>query len=296
MKKHILFALSASMILVPVFSHAVTVGPAKLEYTVDPGSVMKGELFLLNEGSEAKTFYPTFERFTERDNGEKNFTKEESDLATWFTVAPSVKLSSGENRQIPFTITVPKDAPPGGHFAVIWWSTSPPGKGKEQVSIVTRAGILVYLTVTGDSMESASITWFGAAKRFFGSLPINFSFIFSNTGNSYLRPSGEVRIKNILGSVKEMIPVNPHGAIVLPQVEKSFALTLGSNAFFFGPYRAELDLTYGEKQQKLSESFWVLILPWKAILFVAILLVLILFVIPRGIKKYNKWIIHKSRG
>lgn len=296
MKKHILIALSASMILMPVFSYAVTVGPAKLEYTVDPGSVMKGQLFLLNESSEAKTFYPTFEKFTEGSNGEKRFTKEESDLATWFDVAPSIALSPGDNRQVPFTITVPQGAPPGGHFAVIWWSTTPPGKSKEQVSIVTRAGILVYLTVTGDVQESASISWFGAVKRFFGSLPIDFSFIFKNTGNSYVRPSGEVRVKNILGSVKEVIPVNPHGALVLPQAEKSFALTLGSSAFFFGPYRAELDLTYGEKQQKLSESFWVLVLPWKALLLVVALLFLVLFVIPRGIKKYNKWIIHKSRG
>jgi len=277
-------------------TQAVTVGPVKLEYKVDPGETLEGELFLQNEGSSVQTFYPSFERFTEDSSGQKNFTKETSDLSTWFKMASSVTLGGGESRQIPFTIQVPKNAPPGGHFAVIWWSTSPPGSSGKQVSIVTRAGILVYLTVSGDVKEVGSIKDFYPATRFFTSFPLNFSIVFENSGNTYLKPMGTLKIKNIFGGTAIETPVNEFGSNVFPQVSKNFSVTLNPNGFFFGPYRAVLELSYGQPQQTAIKNVWFLILPWKTLIIFIVFLAIVFFVIPRGIKKYNAWIISKARG
>jgi hypothetical protein len=55
------------------FAHAasaVTVGPVRLEYSVNPGDVVTGDILLLNEGNTDQSFYSSFERFTENDNGE----------------------------------------------------------------------------------------------------------------------------------------------------------------------------------------------------------------------------------
>ncbi len=292
MKKLFFVAILAGWFVAPLLAQAVTVGPVKLEYFVDPGKIIKGEFFLQNEESLAHSFYPSFEKFTENNKGEKIFTKEESDLSTWFKIASPINLNSGEGRTIPFTIVVPKDAPPGGHFAVIWWSTTPPGPAGKQVSIVTRAGILVYLTVSGDIKESGILTNF-LADRFFSGPPFNFTVSFLNTGNSYLKPEGRIVIKNLFGKERASAAVNEFGSNILPQSEKSFNVQIQSDSFFFGLYRAEINLLYGTNQQKITQSFWFWVLPWKALVVFIIILFLIFFAIPKGIKKYNTWIISK---
>ena len=72
-----------SAFLFPLLVQAVTVGPVKLEYSVDPGDVISGEIFLLNETKKAKTFYPTFEKYIEVD-GKKKFLTGESEIEEWF--------------------------------------------------------------------------------------------------------------------------------------------------------------------------------------------------------------------
>lgn len=299
MKKNTVILLLAFVILgfgaVYSITKAVTVGPVKLEYVVDPGKTLKGNFFLQNEGSVTQNFYPSFERFMEDSSGQKNFTKEESDLATWFKVATPVVLRPGEGKQIPFTIVVPKNAPPGGHFAVIWWITTPPGPAGKQVSIVTRAGILVYLTVTGDVKEEGSLLGFYPATRFFTSTPLNFSILFKNSGNTYLKPSGSVQIKNIFGGVAAEAPVNEFGSNVFPQVNKTFSVSLNPTGFFFGLYHAVLNLSYGSNQQTVSAGRWMIIASWGKIIVFLVILFLIFFAIPKGIKKYNAWILSKAR-
>ncbi len=292
----ILVAVVAGFVFSPPVSRAVTVGPVKLEYKVDPGETLRGELFLQNEGSVTQTLYPSFERFTEDSSGQKNFTKEESDLSTWFKIISSVTLKSGEGRQIPFTIQVPKNAPPGGHFAVIWWSSSPPGGNSKQVSIITRAGILVYLTVSGNVNEAGSLKEFYPSTRFFTSFPLNFSILLENSGNTYLKPVGILKVKNLFGGTAMEGPVNEFGSNVFPQISKGFSVILNpEKGFFFGPYRAVLELNYGDPQQTVTKNVWFLILPWGTLIGFIILLFLIFFAVPRGIKKYNAWIISKAR-
>lgn len=287
----------AVFLFLPAFSQAVTVGPVKLEYKVDPGATLNGQLFLQNDGSETQTFYPSFDKFTEDSSGNKNFTKETSDLATWFKIASSVTLKVGESNQVPFIINVPKNAPPGGHFAVIWWSNSPPSGNGQQVSIVTRAGILVYLTVSGQVQEEGSITSFLPQTIFFTSTPVNFSLTFKNSGNTYLKPGGSLEIKNIFGSVLAETAINPFGENIFPGTYKTFDLALNPGGFLFGIYHTAADVSYGEiNPQTVSVGAWIIIAPWGTLIGFIIILFLIFFGIPFGIKRYNAWIVRKMTG
>lgn len=289
MKKYFLLPLVLGFLLLPVLTRAITVGPVKLEYSVDPGAEIKGEMFLQNNESAKRTFYPSFEKFTEVD-GQKQFSKENSDLSTWFKVESFVTLAPGESKQIPFRIEVPKNAPPGGHFAVVWWSTSPPGDNK-QVSIVTRAGILVYLTVSGDIRESGELAMFGA-DRWITTLPITFNIVFRNNGNSYLAPAGSIVIKNLWGGVRGEAKINEFGANILPQSERTFNPAISPDGFMFGPYRAELTLNYGTGHT-VKKSIWLIALPLKGVLTILILAFILFWGIPKGIRKYNAWILSR---
>ena len=289
----LLFILSFSFFY--SITQAVTVGPVKLEINADPGDVVRGELFLMNEEKKGtKIFYPDFQKFIEED-GSKKFIAEKSDLATWFEIDYPITLNSLEGRNIPFTLRVPEDASPGGHFAVIWWSASSPDVG--QVSIVTRAGILVYLTVSGEIKEQGQILEFTTQnkKKFFGSPPINFTINFENTGNVHLKPKGEIQIKNIFGGTKAIIDVNTKDISILPQSKKTLNEEWNFSGFVFGPYKADLKLVYGDTQQEVKQSFWIVIIPWKKLLLLVLIIILVFFGIPKGLRKYNQWIVDKYR-
>lgn len=106
--------------------YAVTVGPVKIEYTLDPGSQVRGELFIKNNSDETKTFYPAIEKFEENDGRKVFFRDVESTLSMWISGLEPVTLGPNEDVRTQFTMNVPENAPPGGHFGVIWWSASPP--------------------------------------------------------------------------------------------------------------------------------------------------------------------------
>ncbi|MDP2864476.1 MAG: hypothetical protein Q8N73_02380 [bacterium] len=295
MRNLFLFIFLAVVLGFAFESQAVTVGPVKLDYSVDPGDVIEGEFFLMNEGNETQTFYPDFEKFKE-ENGEKIFLKEKSDLATWIKTDSSVSLGPGAQKNVAFKIEIPKNAPPGGHFAVVWWGTAPPGDGG-QVTIAVRAGILLLIRVSGDIQEEGRILSFQTAnsKKIFWSAPVGFQIVFNNDGNVHLKPAGTITIKNILGRVSGEITVNPYALQVLPQSKRTFEEKWTPPRFAFGLYKAEVNFVFGESQKNASQGFWFLFIPLKTLVLIILILVLIFFILPKGIKKYNQWVIAKAR-
>lgn len=289
----LLIGLFCFPIIFPIIIEAITVGPVKLEISVDPGDIATGELFLMNDGEQTQTFYPVFETFIEENGVKKFITDTKSDLANWFDLPSSVTLNSQGQKNIPFTLRIPNNASPGGHFAVIWWSTASPEKLEtKQVSIVTRAGILVYLRVSGDIKEEATVSDFNTNKKIYWNPPVNFSITLENSGNVYLKPVGTLLVKNIFGATKGEILINQKTSLILPQSKKTFTDSWIFTGFTFGPYRANLDLVYGESQYHIQKTVWFFILPLK-ITFIIFGIILAVFVI---IPQYNKWLIRKYKS
>lgn len=285
----------ATLFIIFVFltsaAQAVTVGPVKVEFSVNPGQTVSGQMFLKNDGSQPATLYSSFEAFTEK-NGEKVFLKSPGDLPSWFKMPASVDLPAGGQTTIPYSIVVPADAAPGGHYAVMWWSTAPPAEKGSGVAIITRAGILVYLRVAGDIKESGNLVLTG--RRFYFGFPVNFSASFTDTGNVALTPQGTLEIKGLFGPVASL-PFNQYGMTLLPQSPQNFDFSWPGNGFYFGPYQAVLTARFGESNQVITQSQWFFLITYQ-VLAVIIAIIIIAFVLPWLIRRYNKWIIKKARG
>lgn len=292
--KFLILAIVLGFALFPLSTRAVTVAPGKIQYKADPGEIISGKLFIINEGVETQTFYASFEKFIEQGGEKKFLPKEESELASWFKMEMSATIEPGEQREIPFTIEVPETAPPGGHFAVIWWGTAPPSG---QVAIVTRAGILVYLQVSGQVNEGGELLNFSLSKgKFFVfNLPEDFSVEFKNNGNTYLKPLGNIKIKNIFGSTIAEFAVNDKERILLPQDTQSLnvAKRFEKTPFAFGLYKAELSLRWGSDQNNVSKSIYFFVFAWKIALLAVMIILGIFLLLTKGIKKYNQWIVNK---
>lgn len=281
------------MIVAPYRVQAVTVGPVKLEFSADPGDAVRGEMFVQNEESETATLHASLQQFTEED-GNKIFNDEKGDIASWIKPIAPVTLEAGAQKKIPFTISVPQDAPPGGHFGVLWWSSSVGGK-TDQVAVVTRAGVLLYLTVSGELERKASILSFDTegGGRAFGALPVSFTVLFKNEGNTYEKPQGTLTLYNIFGGESIQQQANEFGSQILPRSQKTLAIDVKSDRFLFGPYRAVIDLAYGDNVH-LNARTWIWFMPIRA-LSLLIAVGAFILIVPLAVKKYNVWIIGKSR-
>ena len=294
-------------------SLALTVSPAKFEFSADPGDTIQSQIILINEQKIPLVFQVSFERMTVRgEYGEPVFTGEKIDLATWIKVTPSkVTLGPGEEKKIPLIIDVPKNADPGGHYAAIFWRTVSPEGGGSGMGITMRVAALVLLSVSGEVIELGEILNFRADKELVNSLPINFDFGFKNTGTVHLKPEGEIVIKNIFGKRVEILEANSEGYNVLPQSERIFSTSWGSKSeikgegflaelkrektdFALGYYRAILNLEFGEKKETAQTGFGFWVIPWRILLLSFLIFGGISLGITQGVKQYNNWIVAKA--
>jgi hypothetical protein len=283
----------------PLTTHAVTVGPVKLEYSADPGTVIAGDLYIKNEETTEKTLYPSVDQFTEQD-GQKVFQEDQGLISYWLKTKESVTLKPGESTKVPYSIEIPKDAPPGGQFAVIWWGSVPPKKEKDtqDVSIQTRAGILVYLNVSGNIIEGAKIKSFDAqdGKTLFASTPVTFSMAIANEGNVYIKPKGSIKITSIFGNTVAELPLNPKGLQILPNSFRTFSeYKWDGSIVSIGPYKTEATLIYGAKQDQLVSSKWIWILPIKMISVIVVTLLILFILLITFFRMYNRWLLKQFK-
>lgn len=316
---------------------ALTVSPVRAEIAGDPGQILQGEIILFNEQKEIKeprTFYSSFANFeAQGESGTPFFTDSATDLAIWIKSLRQVILKPGERKTIPYTIEIPKNAEPGGHFAVIFWSTTPPeGEGGGgQVTVGGRLGVLVLLTVNGGQVKGGGGLLEFTAKdkqRIFASLPIDFIYRFQNTSGNRIQPEGEIKIKNTFGLTSAVLPANEGHGGVLPAGIRKFTITWtgGENneeaqvsiaqpqatsetgeklgffgmvgkewkIFAFGRYTAELNLKYGQDNKETSATYSFFVIPWQLLSVVIIILGIVGFLGMLGLKRYNRWIITKA--
>jgi hypothetical protein len=216
---------------------------------------------------------------------------------------------------VPFSISIPQAAAPGGHFAAIFWGNQPPGdQGAGQIAVGGKLGILVLLRVSGDITEGGGIADFGAEgeRKFFSSLPVAFVYRVNNTGGDRIVPTGSIVIENTLRLTSATLPANPQGASVLPGSTRKFKVVWADDGeqsknffaaawdqlleFRFGWYAAQLDLEWSEGAQSASAGYSFFIVPWQLLLIILVLVLCFGFLIPMGIRRYNRWLIAKVTG
>ncbi len=309
-------------IATPAF--ALTVSPARVEITGDPGATLQGEIELFNEQEGTRTFFTSFENFEPSgDSGAPHFIGAKDGLATWIQSDSKVILESGKRSVVPFSITIPQNAEPGGHFAAIFFGSQEPGAmGGGQVSVGGKIGVLVLLRVSGDVAEGGGLLEFIAKdkQRFFSALPVTFTYRLNNTGGDRVVPLGEIKIKNTLRMNSATLLANKNEGSALPGSARKFEVTWGEisqptntteqktespgffemagkqwSDFHFGWYTANLNLTWGATNQTANASYSFFVIPWQLLLIILIIAVIIGFLGKIGLKKYNRRIIAQAQ-
>ena len=190
------------------------------------------------------------------------------ELATWITPqGGAITVKHGSTINIPFTIAIPQNAEPGGHYAAIIVGTTPTHGGDGEVSVGAQLSSLVLVRVIGDVLERGMIEDFASAHAIVQTQAAAFTLQFQNTGNVHVAPQGDIRITNMFGRERGRIAIdgsNPFGN-VLPNSSRKFVFDWKGERNFFdiGRYTARVSLTFGDNETRhvyYTAHFFVL--PW----------------------------------
>lgn len=306
---------------------ALTVSPARIEISGDPGATLQGEIELFNEQDGSRTFFTSFENFEPSgDSGAPHFIGAIDGLSTWIQSDKKVMLESGKRIVVPYTITIPRNAEPGGYFAAIFFGSQEPGvQGGGQVSVGGKIGVLVLLRVSGAVEEGGGLLEFISKEKqkFYSVLPVTFAYRINNTGGDRVVPKGEIKIKNTLRLNSATLLANKNNGSVLPGSARKFEVLWGQekagplkatdipgkktavetffemagkqwSEFHLGWYTANLDLSWGATNQTANASYNFFIIPWQLLTILIPILLAVGFLGKIGLKKYNRWIIKQA--
>jgi hypothetical protein len=266
------------------FAHAaigLSIQPVKISETLNPGQTVTGELLLKNVSD-----VPVVVEFSTKDflpvagydsieivQGAQGVTS----VRDWITIDSPTTFTFGinESKAIPYTITAPLDAEPGGHFGVMLFkATDQTEQGTLRVG--TQVGMLVLVAVPGNRLEQGQVLDFSTSK-FFQRGPVIFSIKFENTGTVHFEPRGSIVVRNMFGSEVANIPVE--GQVVLPRGVKTLTEKWDTSAFLLGKYSAIATIIDGEGNEISTKeiSFWAFPIWYSASFFVTLVALYLFF-------------------
>jgi hypothetical protein len=224
----------------------------------------------------------------------EKFNSEGQTLAEWIKLDNSeFTIPAEQTVQVPFTISLPQNAPPGSHSAAIQVKTKSMSNDSGQMKVETSQVVttLVFLRVEGDVVEDASIREFRTTEGVYASPIATFELRIENKGNVHVQPQGEIKIYNMWGNERGIIPVNRQtlfGDVLRESIRKyTFTWSGDWSVSDMGRYTAIAALAYGEDGRKTISSetaFWVI--PWKILGMIMLVLLGFFAMVSWAIKLY----------
>lgn len=274
-------------------------GPTSFDIEIDPGQSVTKQLQVDNRMGKEQSFSISIEDFQgstvdptqtvllQAEKAGKYGAKE------WLqTEIKSFKTQHGERQYFDVTVTVPKDADPGDHYASVLVSAPPtpdPNQPANQpnVMITSRVGALFYVRVKGPMVKEGKLEGFGVQKTFYEKPPVSFGAVYRNMGTILLRLQGTVTITDMLGRKVGTIVIktdkregeDAYSFNVLRDSVRELQMGWKAKGFFIGRYKATLSIQhqYSDDRNVRSVTFWIL--PWRIMLAVAIAIVLVFFIL-----------------
>ncbi len=282
-------------------SLSLSVSPTLIEVSASPEQAWSSSVRVINSNPfEIQVFADVVNFSPQGEGGQGKFIpvfSQESQgqtIAEWITLSDELIVIPPEQTvQIPFTVNVPQDAAPGGHFAAILIGTrsekNEEGQSKVETSQVVSS--LLFLRVAGDIIEDGSIREFVTERTIYESPEVQFDLRFENKGNVHLQPQGEIKILNMWGQERGIIPVNQRSLFgnVLPDSIRKYTFRWAGEWSFadVGRYSAIATLGYGEEEKQFATNttyFWVI--PWKVLGSIALIMFGFVWLFTWAVKLY----------
>lgn len=264
----------------------ISISPLVFDLSANPGDNITNEILIRNSSSEPIVISAEAQDFVASgEEGEVNLTNNELtySLSSWIQLdSGKFTLDGGQQKKVKFTIRIPFNAEPGGHYASVFAHIGPTlDNSTSGATVGQKIGSLILLKVSGNAKEAANVETFATTKNIFEKGPIDFNVRIKNDGTVHLKPKGLITITDIFG--KKVADVVVDQKNVLPGSIRHMTASW-SNPPAFGKFTATMLTYYGPDNQQLTSAttFWVI--PWKTFLIwgSVILVALVVIWLSRG--------------
>lgn len=267
------------------------VGPGKVELEIAPGESKTVLISVSNRTGAAKLFTLEMEDAAGSQDpktpivllGEQTGPYTMKDFI--IVSDNSFIIEHNQRVRIPVTITLPKNAQPGGLYGSLLVTTTSVNPVKDTAAprsaIVSRIGTLFFITVPGAVEKSGEMIEFSTVppKTFYTEGPISMGILFENTGSMYLNPYGSITIRNFIGEEVGYVEIEPW--FVLPKALRLREVTW-DRELLLGRYTITAELNRGYDNIIDTKVIHVWVLPWQMMLGVFVV-VFLMFIIVKFI-------------
>ncbi len=278
----------------------VSISPLVFELNADPETTVTNQVKIYNPTDDTMNVTMRMEDFTpvgeEGDVVLQNPGENTAySIARWTEITPEqISLPPKEEQYVTFTIDVPYNAEPGGHYGSLVASISAPSTEVTGSAIETKRGALILLRASGNVEEEVEISKF-ETEKVHENLPVDFSLSFKNTGNVHVKPVGFITISDMFGNQVEQIAIPQNN--VIPGAIRT-ANTSWEEDISIGYYTATVVANYGTANaNSVTESITFFVLPLKQVLLLGVILIaviILVFTARKRIKKAFKVLISKE--
>lgn len=243
-----------------VANESITLSPVSSKYKIDAGTSVNDKLTVVNDGKVAYDFIVYSRPYSvTNEKYEPNFTNtpKNADAYGWVRFEKTkFHIEAGSTIEVPYTVSVPKQAAPGGHYGVIFAETQPTDTQVSGNAVVRkkRVGSILYATVNGQyttagNMVSTDIPFWQAQP------PLHAESTAKNTGNTDFANDTIFTVKDVFGNTKFK---ETKQYTILPQTTRKMTFDW-TRSSWFGLYKVELEQTVLGK--KSTNSGLVLMMP-----------------------------------
>jgi hypothetical protein len=247
----------------------ITMSPSSTSLKLNAGETKQGSMKVKNDGDVAYGFSVYARPYgVSNELYEPDFTTQKSNTSVYKWVQfdqTKYQVAPGQEVEVRYTIRVPADAAPGGHYGVLFAETDERGLEGTGVARKKRVGNLLYVTVNGQYKTS------GTFKEFIlpfwqTSAPLVSSVRIENNGNVDFRAKVSTVAKDLFGGTKYSYTGDP---IALPGTTRLMEMKW-EKAPNFGIFKIEQSVEFlGQKQ---VNDGYVLIAPrWAPVVLIVIL-------------------------
>jgi len=268
-------------------------------YTLTPGVSVEDGFVVLNHGEESLTLDVYVADALVTQDGQLNLENRDVtpvDVGSWVEVeADTVTIPPGGEVEVPFTITVPRNATPGDHTGGIVSSLT--GVDPAAITVERRLGSRIHVRVDGELRPGLGIDDLVASHS--GSTDLlargglAVSFTATNSGNTRMRGTAELRLRGPFGLATRVVPLDDlpellpgssyDVSVAVPDVPATLRVTatVAVTPIALGP-----DDATGTPIAPVEASTTVWAMPW---IPVGIVVLVLTWLAPRIIRRVRAW-------
>ncbi len=292
MKKIILLLLVTCYLLLVTAPSAnaeslsLSIDPSIIVINAIPPTTATNSLSIQNKGDTQVTLQIQLKPFKAKgENGELEYSKESSQIFKNIQImdadvpVESITLGPRQQKNLTLTINIPQDTNISDYyFSIVFVSTNT--SAIESSSSLNQIGIVTNILLSvGPKVTPKAVLEEFSSNIFFEKGPVAFIIRIKNTGTHFIRPMGEITIKNMFGQSIEkldLISVNVLSDSIraIPNKNSSdfkHPIALWKENFLLGFYTATLNISLSDEGPIFTRVIHFFAFPFQVLIIIVVI-------------------------